>query len=211
MGAKETVRAGKFVEVAMPEHSELYQARMIKKDRLRRRLLLPLQPSLALSPECLSLIQSVIESLPDSWDVMVRPHPAHLTNVKQVVRELRLFIKEHGLRHRVMMESPRKTGLVESLKRTDVVIGTFGAVMLEGWLAGCKIIHMPYLVHPSTVMERYDSSPNVVYIDSATTPDRIREFVCTAPVLEGAEDERVRYLFSTNLIKISARSRVYEG
>ncbi|UTH00859.1 hypothetical protein KFV05_04340 [Macrococcoides canis] len=70
----------------------------------------------------------------ESYNLCVRYHPSYYN----------LFLGElekisNSLKQKIVIEDPNKVTIKESLRATDIVIGTYSTVMMEGYIAGKKL------------------------------------------------------------------------
>jgi hypothetical protein len=116
------------------------------------------------------------------WDIRVRRHPAELRKtlpwMQDLNAELRSMQKHIGLE----LEEERPTvPIEEALSRARVVLGIASTVLIEAWIAGCKVIHIGGGPERSVLMDRYQNSANVFYCDQ-NTRDCALDYFLAAPI-----------------------------
>ncbi|HLQ76608.1 MAG TPA: hypothetical protein VK210_04595 [Terriglobia bacterium] len=91
-------------------------------------------------------------------------------------------------KHICLEEELPTVPIEEALGRARVVLGIASTVLIEAWIAGCKVIHIAGGPERSVVMDRYQNSANVFYCDQNTNDCALDRFL-SAPV-ELNEHER---------------------
>ena len=71
------------------------------------------------------------------------------------------------------------------------VIGAYSSAMLDAWVGGCKVIHLPGLIDQETLMGRYSGSPNIHF---AQDPAGVAAFLASPWQDDAAETARVDHL-----------------
>jgi len=134
-----------------------------------------------------ALIKRVVERLDMGWDVRVRRHPAELRKTLAWMDALNAEL-ESTHKHICLEEELPTVPIEEALGRARVVLGIASTVLIEAWIAGCKVIHIAGGPERSVVMDRYQNSANVFYCDQNTNDCALDRFL-SAPV-ELNEHER---------------------
>lgn len=136
-------------------------------------------------------LRRLLRLLPSGWNVRVRSHPAANTTLAGYVAALQAdpVVRENGLR--IVPEPFEAISLPDALRRSRVVAGVYSTALLEGWVAGCKLVYLPGVIARDAVLPRHDGSPNVLYLDAAVSDASVLDFLSTPATLDTAEATRV--------------------
>jgi hypothetical protein len=163
-------------------HRDLFRNLRTQHQPRPRRLLI-IDPFMYQDPHTpYALIKKVVARLDMGWDVRVRRHPAELRKTLAWMEELNAGLK--SMQKDVCLELEEERPAVpieEALGRARVVLGIASTVLIEAWIAGCKVIHIAGGPARNVVMDRYQNSANVFYCDQNTDDCALDRFL-TAPV-----------------------------
>lgn len=183
--------AGHMRVVGVPLHRQLFRhLRLAHQPRPRRLLLLdPFLHAIEWNHDAHFI--RMLRSLDRSWEVRVRRHPEdkqrvlphlHRWNADPGVRRLGIIVKE---------ERPEDLSLEDALTTTRVVAGVSSAVLLEAWMAGCKVVYIPGGAGRDVVMARHSESPNVCYLTELAS---VEAFLSSPACIDKAEERRVNHI-----------------
>jgi hypothetical protein len=136
----------------------------------------------------------LLQSLDESWLVVVRPHPAYTGDINNFIEKIqRRLPAERGML-RFAIESPRHVTPTESLSRSRIVASCVSTMLLEGWLAGCKLAYFAGVMDDAFILERYQGSGNVLIISSSVPAQILQGFIDTPAELGQTEDSRIDHV-----------------
>ena len=133
----------------------------------------------------------VLRALGPSWTAVFRPHYHQMKHGRDCFAALRQALREASLE----WQDPARTTLDAGLARASTVVGAYSTALLEAWIAGRKLIHLPGEMSRGALMRRYHGSPNVLFADTAA--DAVA--FASRPADDG-DDERRRV---DRLVKVS--------
>jgi hypothetical protein len=137
-----------------------------------------------------ALFQSLLEVLgqlgPD-WNVQFRPHYLALPHAQNCFDRLSALLPDLDFH----WQDPVRTPLEAALRSVGLLVGPYSTAMLEGWIAGRKLIHLPTEMAREIIMARYGGSPNVLYGESGS---QVRTFAEAPRVDDRTEWLRVDHL-----------------
>jgi hypothetical protein len=185
---------------ASPVLAELYRRwRQLNQPRDKTLLLLH-EPFIEQSDMVFSSMLCLLESLDPTWSVRLRPHPAYTGDLRAFLRRIQAGLSPRARNLQLIVEDPRKVTPTESLSRQRVVASCVSTMLLEGWLAGCKLVYFSGVMADSFIIERYQSSPNVMIVSPSTPQQIIRDFVNVPAILDALEVSRVRHIMEVGPI-----------
>jgi hypothetical protein len=98
-------------------------------------------------------------------------------------------------RKNICLEEERPTvPIEETLGAARVVLGIASTVLIEAWIAGCKVIHIAGGPERSVLMDRYQNSANVFYCDENTNDCDLDRFLAAPVELNERERALVNHL-----------------
>lgn len=127
-------------------------------------------------------LTAVLAAMGPGWTIHFRPHYLALSHAETCFKTLSTRLPGHDL----VWHDPRERPLQDALGTASLVVGPYSTAMLEAWIAGRKLIHLPTEMKPEAVLARYGGSPNVVY---AGPVESILPFA-DAPVCDDLEERR---------------------
>lgn len=133
----------------------------------------------------------VLYELDSSWDVRIRRHPFDRREELECLEALQseTSLSDRGIT--IVEEPPSEVSIHEALASTRVVIGITSAAMIDSWIAGCKVIHLPSVAAPQGFMLRYQESHNVWYADDT---EGVGSFLREPVELSDDEAGRIDYV-----------------
>ncbi len=140
-----------------------------------------------------AMIKKVVERLDPGWEVRVRRHPAELRARLEWMDRLNT---ELGLTQQSLhLEEERPTvPIEEALGKSRVVLGVASTALIEGWIVGCKVIHIAGGPGEDVLMERYQGSANVFYCDQRTDGRSLDIFLTEPTALNERESSLVNHV-----------------
>jgi hypothetical protein len=184
--------AGRLAISGSPDHRALFLS-VRDSAQPRPRSLLVIHNSLVMRADYAELqpLLRVLALLSRDWIVRVRCHPAANATHAAYVAALRAdpAVRRSGVR--IEEEPFASIALPDALRRSRVVAGVYSTALLEGWVAGCKVLYLPGVIARDAVLPRHGGSPNVIYLDQAVSDARVAEFIETPAQLDSVEAERV--------------------
>jgi hypothetical protein len=174
-------------------HRDLFRQLRTRHQPRPKRLLI-IDPFMYQDPQTpYALIKTIVERLEMGWDVRVRRHPAELRKALFWMEELNVSLKSSP--KNICLEEERPTvPIEETLGRARVVLGIASTVLIEAWIAGCKVIHIAGGPDRSVLMDRYQNSANVFYCDENTNDCDLDRFLTTPVELNDRERALVNHL-----------------
>lgn len=144
------------------------------------------------TPTYSSLLR-VISVLDSSWTLYVRPHPKERAHLEGFLAAFLAepIVKGTGLA--VSIQLPEERSLVDALSDTRIVVGALSTAMLEGWIAGCKMIYLEGNGNPDTVLSMYGATHNALHL-SKCTEGELKRFAATPCVIDCQENELVCHI-----------------
>lgn len=177
-----------FLITGNPYHKVLFnQIRHSRQPRPKRLLIIHNQILSPNSSYYFSLIK-VLKIFDPNWEIRLR---LHYNEVPQGLACMAALQADKDLFHRnikIIEESHTSVSLEDALGRSRIVVGAYSTAMLEAWIAGCKVIHLPGEIDQEILMRRYGGSSNVIYADDITN---LENFLNSPAVLNVHEDELV--------------------
>jgi hypothetical protein len=140
-----------------------------------------------------AMIKKVVERLDSGWEVRLRRHPAELRARLAWMDELNAELRSRG-QSLCLEEEPPTVPIEEALGKSRIVLGVASSALIEAWIAGCKVIHIAGGPCRGVVMDRYQSSANVLYCDQGTEGDALDRFLATPAALDPSERKVVHHL-----------------
>ena len=174
-------------------HRDLFR-QVRNQDQPRPKRLLIIDPFMYEEHEVhYSMIKKVVERLDGGWEVRVRRHPAELRTRLAWMDQLNA---ELGLRQKSLrLEEERPSvPIEEALGKSRVVLGVASAALIEAWIVGCKVIHIAGGPGRDVLMDRYQSSANVLYCDERTEGRSLDMFLTEPAALNERESSLVHHL-----------------
>jgi prepilin-type processing-associated H-X9-DG protein len=175
-----------------PDHRTLFrQIREAEQPRGNSVLLVHNSVVTRLDSPDLPVLRRLLRLLPPGWTVRVRSHPAANATLARYVSALKAdpVLRSNGLR--IAPEPFESILLSEALRRSRIVAGVYSTALLEGWVAGCKLVYLPGVIAREAVLPRHGGSPNVLYLDASVSDAAALAFLSTPATLDGAEAIRV--------------------
>jgi hypothetical protein len=174
-------------------HRELFRNLRTRRQPRPKRLLI-IDPFMYQDPHTpYALIKQVVERLEMGWDVRVRRHPAELRKTLAWMEELNAGLKSSQKNICLEEEGPT-VPIEEALNGARIVLGIASTVLIEAWIAGCKVIHIAGGPERSVVMDRYQNSANVFYCGQNTVDRDLDTFIAAPVELNERERALVNYL-----------------
>lgn len=185
---------GQFFLLASPALTELFQRHRWRHQPRDRTLLLLHEPYLELDASIYQAMILLLGTLDDGWTVTIRTHPSYQGNLEEFIGRIRDRLPPEARRRRFVHETPFAISPPESLASHRVVASCVSTMLLEGWLAGCKVVYFSGLLRDDLLAERYQASPNVLILSAAIPAATLRTFLNTPAVLDKAETARVNHV-----------------
>lgn len=181
----------KFVVKASEIHREIFQQVRRTNQPRPKRLLITHNPIMSADRPDYRTLVFILSLLDETWEVVIRRHPAWSSNFEQYVQALQgeEMVRSRGVK--VIQEPPDSISMREALAKSRVVVGGTSTAMLEGNIAGCKIIYLAGLMQPSVLLDRHQGSENAIFASLETSPVVLRRFLSEPASLTADEDEKL--------------------
>ena len=162
-----------FTVAGNPMHQSLLHKREAEpvSGRPKPRLLVCYEPVLGASPAYLELLVRLVSQLPENWSVALRcraPRAHEHTTGESFAQVLDGRLRELG-RMPVQVERELEKSLEDSIAAAGALVGIYSTSLLDGWVAGRKVIRLRSKVDPFCVpADPYSGSANVLTYDEET-------------------------------------------
>lgn len=133
-------------------------------------------------------------SLDPGWRVVLRGHPTGGDRCIHAAEELTKRLMEAGSSLKIVAQLGAEVALSEVLTQRPAFFGAASTVLLEAWVAGCKVIYQDGTASSEAYMPRFQGSPNVMLITDETSEQELQAFLSTGAVFDEEERKRVDYL-----------------
>lgn len=181
----------RFVITGNPYHKFLFdRIRYARQPRPKRLLIIQSQILSPGSSYYFSLL-NVLKLVDPTWEIRFRPHYNEVQHGLACFDALQAdkTLSERGIQ--IELEHHVRVSLEDALVNSRVVVGAYSTAMLEGWVAGCKVIHLKGEINRDAWMKRYGGSANVLYADDDAD---LEGFLDTPAVLTVHEDKLVDHV-----------------
>lgn len=178
----------RFVITGNPYHRFLFRKIRYAQQPRPERLLIIHNQLLSPSSSYYASLLRVLKQLDSRWEVRMRLHyneVAHGLACLSALQKDRTLL-ERGLH--IELEDHHSISLEDALIRSRVIVGASSTAMLEGWVAGCRVIHLKGDLNRDVLMSRYGGSANVLYEGDHVD---IEGFLTSPAELNAQEDQLV--------------------
>ena len=169
-------------------HTELFRKYRRANQPRPKRLLITHNPFLSSDGPDFQVVLKMLRLLDSSWEIAVRRHPAwdiSFAKYSEALRANGIIFKD---------EPPTDISLKEALAQSRIVVGGSSTALVEAAIAGCKVIYLAGVAHPSTVLDRHQGSENILYATSETDRDELSRFLAEPANLSAEEDRLINFL-----------------
>lgn len=135
-----------------------------------------------------------LEAVPEGASVLLRGHPAAGEECVASAAKFTEVLSSRGVGLRVEPQLGSSISMEDAVADRPVVVGTASSILLDAWVAGCKVVYLEGLACVESYLPRYGGSPNVMVFDASTSVDSVRRFLAAPAVDDDAEMERVNRL-----------------
>lgn len=130
------------------------------------------------------LLLKILKLLPKNVKIHFRYHPNEKPSGVKFFEALKQESNRYGFK--VNIDPNQSLQIHESISHAKFVIGRTTTALMEGWIAGCKVI---YLNNVYDLQQRYGGSQNVLFVgDNTLNEKKMLQFLHT-PVIENDNEK----------------------